>query len=611
MHKKEIIAITAFLFLIIAIGLFYFNSPNNITGAAVAGAEKESVFYGTYSIKPSFKVSVDYDADEYADIVNGLKEISKCAKDGAAIETCMKVIEKTMPDYKWELNCDTGAEKVFYDFAEFYQDCFNSEDNGCICRSDFDYSKEEIEKYNLAGKYKISLEEDSNKGIINLKLEEPKIDLEYGINTNKVKNWNPIEYNIEYKPDKKESLNLKFRDELAGKYYDIKDVNELILYKFDDRYKDKKQNEMDFVKIKSNKIIFPNKQEKEISSLRECDIKKNIYKFCVTNKKKSFYVYNKIKNKVEQKNIVIKFAAYLENLPPPPVESIVVYDRPKDGKSLIIAWDKSPADDVSKYAVYIAESGSGIFNKPLSDIKKDKDILIYEYKIKEQVSYKGIFIPTNCEFDYKNKKCMFVTSAVPEGKLNFEIGKLYSFSSLKDNYFVSVSVPEDKEYKVAVVAVDENGNEIDNVKQSQKLPVIEKGSKDDLPIDSKGITSPRVTQNNKNYLFKYDEQREHLNIDGTKADDFFNYKVYYKIYRGLGLDEIAEKQKELLNQNLKQFSSSFEFDPSRGEQIESPEIDWTSGEFIVFAIVAQDKNKNPNPNKFKLNELGIETLRYP
>ena len=52
-------------------GLFYFNDYNNITGAVVA--EEQPKFYGTYSIKPSFKVSVDYDLEEYNDTINKTK----------------------------------------------------------------------------------------------------------------------------------------------------------------------------------------------------------------------------------------------------------------------------------------------------------------------------------------------------------------------------------------------------------------------------------------------------------------------------------------------------------------------------------------------------------
>jgi len=614
MHKKEIASIMGFLFLIMAIGLFYFNDDLNITGFAVK-KEKIPEFYGTYSIKPSFKVNVDYDFEEYNKIIDDLKKISNCAKDGTPVETCIDELEKT--DYGWELNCQEGVEKIFYDFVEFYQDCFNSEDNNCICKLNLDYSEEDIKKYNLIGKYKLKLEQDYDQGIIKLRLEEPETDLEYDIKTNKIGNFNPFEYTIEYKKDKKGEAELMFKEELAGNSYSIMPIDALMLYKFDDRYSNKKQDEIEFFgedKDGKDKVISFSKEEKnveDVKKLKECTIKRNIHKFCVTNTKKQFYVFDKIKNKLELKNPVIKFAAYIEDLPPPVVENIEIRDKLIDDKSVIIKWDKSKADDVMAYNIYYAKSALNLFdgNKALSEMKEELKIEKLSTAEIEAIEVDKLVL-NNCEFDFDKKGCVYTTGK-PEGII-LEKGKLYYFKEpLKEYYLYALSV-DNEEHDFSVTAIDKNGNEIGNIEENEKLPVIKnKKSEDDLPINSKGIAK-LVFYDDKKFSFNYHHKTTFESIDGTEANDFKQHNVYYYVADNLGtIKERKDMEKSVLNKPLSELTYLFDFEPElrTTRLIISPTLDTKKKETFFFVITAMDKNDNPKP-RITPKEVGIESLLY-
>ncbi len=596
MHKKEIISITVFLFLAAAIGYSYFNE-GNITGFAVADNKENLNFYGTYSIKPSFKVNVDYDLEgEYSKIVEGLGHISDCAKLGSTVESCAEKLSETIyySDYEWGLDCDAGAEKVFYDFAEFYQDCFDSEDDNCICELNLDYSEEEIKKYELEGEYKIKTELDNPRKIINLKLEEPEIDLRYAIKTNGIDNWNPGEFNINYKTNKKESAELIFEEEVTKNYYDIDKIDKLILYKFG--------TELQFIEYEDDKVIFFNGKEKEIEDLKTCSPKpKNIHKFCVTNKKKQFYVSDKIKNKVELKNPVIKFAAYIEDFSPPPVENIGVRDKLVDDNSVIIKWDKSKDNDVAKYNIYYGKSELNLFDeKLLSEIKRKQGFGKKELADDaEPIEIKALVL-NNCEFDPEKKGCVYATGN-PEGII-LEKEKLYFFKEpLKEYYLYILPVEDNADYDFSVTAVDKNGNEIDNVKYN--LPVKKGRSIDDLPISSNGLATA-VEYRDGNFVFGYDFSMGKVNIDGTETDDFSSFKAYYKVYEYNPwiAAEIENEQEKLLDTKLSELS---EYDSGAGME-RGPQ------DFVVFAMVALDEDENPDADRFTLKQLGIEsTLLYP
>jgi hypothetical protein len=587
MNKKEIMAIGAFLFLVAAIGLFYFNA--SITGAAVASPQESRNVYGIYSVRPSFRLSIDYDFEDYAKIAEGVRHLSECTEEGFALQDCLKSLGNTIyyAGYEWEEECDKGAEKVFYDFAEFYQSCFDSEDDKCICELDLGYSEEEIRKLGFEGKYKIITEQNIPKTAITLKLKEPDMPLEYEIKTHGISNWNPSEYSVEYKEGGLGSMELYFRDELGGKDTSIKNIDKIALYK--------EGNSIEFARIDGDEIVLRDKRKEKPKT---CLPKEStLHRFCVTNTNKKFYIFEN--NKAELKSPVIKFAAYIRDIPPMPLRNVEVTDKLMDDGAVIIKWDKGNERDIAKYNIYYAKSELNLFDdSPLEGIKARQGM---NKKELDEINIKPITVDDlfleGCEFDLSRKGCVYTTGT--ENKIVLEKEKLYLFEDpLKEYYIYALPLEDNVEYDFAVTAVDANGNEIDNVKY--KLPVVrKKKSINDLPPSSKDAAI-NVEPSADRFIFHYN--KEHLNLDGTPADDFSHYEVYYRFYQFNEWIESAiengEVQEELLDKPLSEFSK---YDTRLGI-LRNPD------DFFIFAVIAVDKNNNPDANKFTPRQLGINSL---
>ena len=617
MHKKEIIAITGLLFLVIFIGLLYLSN-NNITGAVVAEEVQENVLYGTYSIKPNFKVNVDYNFDDYTLINSKLNIIENCVEEGNEIDLCIENLNKEIQeneetqDFEWSLNCQEGAEIIFYEFAEFYQNCFESEDNNCICKHALEKTKEEIEKYNLEGDYKIIIKESEDRKNIDLELSD--IDLKYKINKENTFSWAPDEYTISYNSEGKPRAKLSFfynPNKLVEKDYFLENLNEITLYKFDDRYEDRKQNEIQFMRYEDAEITFIDGEKRQADELKACSIKpKNIHRFCVKNKKKEFLVYDKIKGKAEFENPVIRFAAYIPDSPPAEIKNVEVFDRPKDDKSVILKWDKNKEKDVVKYRVYYAESGLKIFENgyKVEDIKKDVNVHIMDFNIDEISGIEAYsLVPKRCDFDYEKKKCIFESSAGGV-ELDYNIAL---FFEVEDKYYVSFKVPDNKEYDFIVTAIDRNGNEIEEKKKEQ---IKTAKSIDNLPPDSQLLAffefyNPETKEISLKIIRAPDEL---TNIDGAELEDFFSYKIYYLKYAGLEtIDEKKQIKDSLQDFELSKFKplGSFEFS-SETVKMSINETEPKIEDTYFFIVVAEDTNGNPKQAEFKLKELGAEPLVY-
>ena len=135
MEPKDLILLILMPFILVGL-IFYINLNPSITGAATAEQQKSNVI-GVYSIMPSFKAKIDYELDDYNKINVLLSTMLDCYKAGNEIGSCLEQIQKQDESFEWLLGCDSGAEKIFYDFAEFYQNCMDSDDNNCVCRKNF------------------------------------------------------------------------------------------------------------------------------------------------------------------------------------------------------------------------------------------------------------------------------------------------------------------------------------------------------------------------------------------------------------------------------------------------------------------------------------------
>ena len=300
---------------LLLIGLVVYTDNNKITGAVIA-ENKDSNIAGTYSVNPSFKAKIDYDFDDYSKIKNSLGVISSCAQ-GKDVQSCLN--DMNNGNFIWELGCDKGAEKVLYDFAEFFQDCVDSADINCLCRKNMDIKKEDIKDYlPPTNKYSFDLTEEPS--LKKISIEIPNLGLVYTINTNGLLGWIPKRYSLGY--DKNFDIlnfNLFFINEILNSPiektpYSFGPTQQIIIYK------NQLKNSIDFVKQENDNLKDPkdqiiadaNNKPVEVSKLSNCNIKpKNMYRFCVTKKDFSITAYDKADGQVKQRSVTIKFAAYI------------------------------------------------------------------------------------------------------------------------------------------------------------------------------------------------------------------------------------------------------------------------------------------------------------
>jgi len=319
METKDFILLMMIPLILVSLVVYTDKSPA-ITGAVVK--QEENNIIGTYSIMPSFRAKIDYDLQDYDKIKKQLDAIIECKQNDGDVESCMQQVQNANNDFQWALNCDKGAEKVLYDFAEFFQDCIDSEDNNCLCRKNLETSKEDIVKYELpkSPQYDLELiEKSTNK--IQVIYKEPKIDLSHEINTHNIPIWFPNRYITTYSKNELLTLELTFQDrlDLNIKYgYAFPKQREIIIYKNDNN--PNKIKSIDFVKQEGSVLLYPNgkmingenSNPINANEVPNCSINpKNIYRFCVTKKYHKLIVYDSIDWQVKERNATIKFAAYI------------------------------------------------------------------------------------------------------------------------------------------------------------------------------------------------------------------------------------------------------------------------------------------------------------
>ena len=622
METKDLVLLM--LIPIILMSIVVYTDKNPVITGAVTAKQEESNVIGTYSIMPSFKAKIDYDLNNYNKIKESLDFIIKCAEEGKDIETCVDEINNGKINNKgksltWQLNCDKGAEKVLYDFAEFLQECIDSDDYNCLCTKDFKISSEKIKELGLSRiNYELEVKEEGNK--IKLSLLNPNIDLSYGVNTNGLSGWIPKRYFFSYSD--KPIFNLFFID-LSDIKSGLGPLNELTIYKNDNN--PSKIKSIDFVRQEGDNLIYPEPQvESEYSTsvpttkivkkpadLHPCQFKpKNIYKFCVTQNNYKVMAYDKLDGQVKERNPIIKFASYIPDLPPFPLKNLEVFDRPKAEKSVLVKWDKSDEKDLSKFRIYYAESDLKIFDSKISteELRKNPKIVSKEIDAKNV----EITVPISlneCEFDYQNKKCLF-------SSVDIENGKLY-YSSFFNSYIYSVNVPEDKKsYDFSVTAVDKNNNEINNIDEKQRLPIVKNiQSIDDLPPSSENIVILRQQQyyepTSKKVTFNFGEKPKN-NIDGSLSNDFNAYRVYYLKYSALTQEDKARETSKILDEKLKnlKFLASVNYE-QHGQPflIELSATNPEQNNVYLFVIIASGINGNPKEEQFKVKEIGATVLQ--
>lgn len=315
-----------------------------------------------------------------------------------------------------------------------------------------------------------------------------------------------------------------------------------------------------------------------------------LFGFCVLGDK-SFPYYNLVEDRIEKKPVAIKFAMYIEDLPPPPVEGLFVDDNKAAEHSVVMRWKKSAAEDVSKYIIYY--STSKFKDKPMEEIKPDKAVLKKEINYDEAslLAFDKIDID-DCELKMvkiRNREeimCLF------DGNKVLEVNRLYYIRETGELVYIldSSDIKEGSYYYIAVTAVDKGNNEINNKDIGQKLNVAGGESEDDL---GPGLIDFEVTlEGGKELVFKWPEVTTNIISDYTLAD-LSSYSLYYKG---------CEFPKVMPSDNRESMAGTTSIKLSANLPHCVPGSDTYS---YYFFVLAEDKSGNPDIDLDKLKELGL------
>lgn len=530
---------------------------------------------GTYSIKPSFKVNVDYDIGEYDEVIEKAKDINRTCSKQDNFENCVndKIKEFNGENKKedgkltWSLGCEPEDINFFYDFVETYRVCLNSEDEEAICRIPLPGISKgksitiEISKYE-GTKTKIELEGANIAEVIDV--EGPFI-YDYAHFDLDAKIFKFITYKESdgERGSPADKFTLKFEFDkyyISSSFQSNKKVksDKVIIYK---GTKDNKPfiSLLNGAAIDLYKSVERERDKHKIPLPAKFDPVKDTFKFCVKSPKK-LYVYDEKTKKTGLRNVEYKFALnFLDETSPPPVEGIEVKDKLKDENSVLVLWDKNKAEDVKEYSIYYSEKDfkdQEIINGEIKDLE-GKEIDKIKILEKEKIEIGDIDL-SKCNFDPINEPCKYKKD---QDSLDFEItlskNKLYYWKKENKYIYVLGNLEDYSEnnriYNFMVVAKDYRGNAINNKDEGQKFSLdngnLPSGkSEDDL---APGLVDTLDAESSKRGEITFTWKRDTKNLDGGKTNDIKTFDIYYKE------ESVNEETKREGEVNINQFFREF------------------------------------------------------
>lgn len=530
MEYKEIISIIAFFVILAVIGMFFFNGFPQITGAAIAdntgsGMQAKAGFYATYSVKPNFRASIDYDFNEYRELAAFVKPLYAGCSKKADVFQCLK---QTMEIYNqnkenpfaWDFDCREPEEKFFYDFVESYELCLSSGYPQGVC--------EFIVGNGPKGR-EVRIRAAKTPEGISFKLEGSEIEKKvasqkeiYALEGLDLKVKTPNELTLDFEFDANGALkggNFRHTEMSSAASLGTR----FLLYK--DMQKD--GNRIMFIEpdaYTSFDVLWKNSGDKRFAFFK---ISRQSYLICAKSKAYSYYIYEKKIKKSVQKNVEYMFALTYNDIAPPAVEGITVQDKLKDEKSLVVSWDRGNAEDVAKYMIFYSKD-----DFKAKEVKKGaiEGTMLAEAIVAQAIEIEDIDLGA-CSFKEIKKPCNYEKLNAPLAS-----GKLYLSKSLNRYIFAikDANIEESKPYYAMVVASDYNGNMINNKDEGQafklKNGLLPSGtSADDLApglitgIKNEFASGGKVTLS---------WGRDIKNLDGSDSTDIKSYKIYYKPNEG-------------------------------------------------------------------------------
>ncbi|MEM4637551.1 MAG: M23 family metallopeptidase [Candidatus Woesearchaeota archaeon] len=460
---------------------------NEYQQIAVDEIESKGII-GKYYVNPSFAVKVPFDFS----LINNLsifmnKTVNDCKTSTLGKEQCLDLKIKEFNDVTGKYYKDNGVnivltreceensdEKVFNEFIESVEDCALSSDFDCQC------------PLRKLKNIKIKISADEDKGVFTFE----KSGITYEVNS----------FN-KYLNDKNDLL------EFEGS---ISNVN---FYK-----------KLDSLKMMS-------------SNSNSCVTQKSKYRLCL---KTGYFIEDYDGQSIVKENITLKFAIHIkDNDVPPPINGLELFNMKNSRNSIIISWDEPKINnnkipDIKSYVVYFSDIVTD-FNNDIYFIRRNvKHRTLDLTNGYEKIKNIDLTQEPECEI-IQNKYCKFkylitdiygnnVKTELFEDKLYYitDKEKFFYIINGKDSYN---DLKHEKDKYFVVTAIDFDGNEIDNINESQKIES-GKNLKSIRPKDNlgAGFVNPTITINNNQIELTYNAPEVYIN--GEPLKEPLLYRAY-------------------------------------------------------------------------------------
>jgi len=486
---------------------------------ALAQDEANKGIFGTYDIKPSFNVKINFDMRLFDLLQQFSKDaVVKCGAEGIVNKkTCLQgqvdAFNKGLPqeytskviglgmEHDNNMQCDDLPQiSAVNTFVEDINNCIASSDNACQC----------LFPGSSTGRIEdVKSSDASTIFTYDFGFGPKTAYLDYGITT------------------------------VDGKLWQEKSVSmdNFVLYK-----------------DKDGKLIVGK------SDVQQCNPTRNKFRFCL----KTNYQYSTYDDtasgeaKISTNTITIPFALLIrDQIAPGPVNEIDSYNLQHAKNVVVLRWDKNKEADVTKYNIYLADDKT-VFDRPTLTLKQSITPISVSSNPKNYEEYKSIDLdnPT-CKLKNSGSAsssnslnsggansdsvdyCIFEYTAVTkedkEIKIELKPNQPYYVSGLNKFLYIlngsdsSIGLSVGKEKFVAITAVDIDGNEIDNQKDGQKIEsgknLISFTPEDRLEAGLTKITSAVLIDKNKALTVSWSAVKNY--IDGTPIDSSINIKYSF------------------------------------------------------------------------------------
>ncbi|MBI3036119.1 hypothetical protein HYY71_07405, partial [Candidatus Woesearchaeota archaeon] len=513
----------------------------------------------------SFKAKFDYNLQEwYNTIRNNLDEIvDDCIKNNPDMEKCLEDKSKSN---NW--NCvelKDEATEILYEFIGKFNDCLNLEEDGVVCR--FSLDEREITSpiksfdiiltnQNLKTRVEVRQGTKSAEDFINL---ENLVYTAYDNRDTLSERLNPVNIILEYQGKKPIIKDIFGKDDSTNR---IPLSKNFLLYKKDKQVK--------FVEAPGSSFEAPVPANKVIDLPRTKG-----FKFCAKSGKE-VYALDGSDNKLQEREIIFKFAVTFPNPPvPPSVNVLAAEDKLKAEKSIVLRWNKVKNDDgtdfkeIDYYNVYCSKN---------SFLDKNKQISLENVKptmaVKSEKNYDSWIADLSVcgkEPIEENVDYYFAVTAVSKSRKESSVVVQSSAKSIDDlapgtQDIVLINSDGKKERKTSTACID--------------LPAEKEGKPGNIWV---GFFAPVKNEDDTTNAAGISEYYIHFSKQApvtTNLDECVRHKCIDKL-TFVPKDEPKGLQPEI---DLRQFN--------RFREIEKPENFFQEGQTYCFTIVAKDKNNN-------------------